>query len=99
MEAIKQRFGELIPKVDSHGDNEYSIRYYSGEKVMVVIRCKVIESVGKLKPIKQRYVMITPSDTKDLIDYLTNGDDMGDLTEISPTINKVVYDSVSSLIL
>ena len=99
MEAIKKRFDELIPKVEDHNGEDHSIRYYSGDQVLGVIRCKLIKSVGKIKPIRQKYVMITTSDTKDLIDYLTNGDDTIDHVELSSTINKIVYDSVTSLIL
>jgi len=99
METLKQRFDLLIPKVEDHNGEDYSIRYYNGDQLMGVIRCRLVQTVGKNKPIRQRYIMITTSETKDLIDYLTSEENMGDIEKMTQEINRMVYDSASSLIL
>lgn len=96
---IDIRFNELVPKVEDHGDGNYSIRYYKGEELKGILRCTLRETVGKMKPIKQRYVMYAPSETKSLMEYLVVGEINNDSTELSSYINKVVYESVCKLIL
>lgn len=96
MEILVNKMNKLIPKIENHGDNNYSVRYYDNDDLMGIIRCKVISSTGGKKPIRQKYLMITLSDTKDLINYLSYD---GDLDEMTKNINRVIYDSISKLLI
>lgn len=99
MDDLRDRFNKMVPKVDQY-DDMYSIRYYMGEELMGIIRCKVVKTMGDKKPIRQKYVMITTSDTKNIVEYIIKDHDMmGDPYTLSSTLNKMIYDEVRKIIL
>lgn len=102
MEKIIEQFKKLSPRVEEVGDGEYSVRYYMDGELMGIVRCKLVESMGINKPIKQRYVMIISGETEKLIGYILS--EVTDLNEdlyneISSSVGEMIYNNVREIIL
>lgn len=76
---------EFIPKVDKVGDKDFSVRYYREGEMVGIVRATLYESVGKMKPIKQRSVIISSAQVGDMFSVLLTHikeEDLGNVHEV-----------------